>query len=78
MVVCRAIAGTFAAGWGGIPLLGGVTGLILAIALVLVVLSAAVGAIWRRPGELFVGVIVVGAAVGGLSMRGYLGGNTAT
>ncbi|HEX4588771.1 MAG TPA: fused MFS/spermidine synthase, partial [Gemmataceae bacterium] len=69
-----AIAGTFGAGWGGIPLSGGVNGLILAIALVLVVLSAAVGGIWRRPGELFLGMFVVGAAICGLSMRGYLSG----
>ena len=69
-----AIAGTFATGWGGIPLLGGVSGLILAIALVLVLLASLVGSIWRRPGELFLGMIVIGAAVAGLSMRGHLSG----
>ena len=67
-----AIAGTFAAGWGGIPLLGGVNILILAIALVLVVLSTAVSGVWRRPGELALGVVVVGAAVFGLIYRGSL------
>ncbi len=70
-----AIAGTFATGWGGIPLLGGVNSLILAIALVLVVLASLVGAIWRRPGELFLGVVVIGAAVGGLTIRGYPAGS---
>jgi spermidine synthase len=67
-----AIAGTFAAGWGGIPLLGGVNGLILAVALVLTVLSGAVGGLWRRPGELFLGTIVVAAALVGLATRGSL------
>src|SRR5205823_4872190 len=70
-----AIAGTFAAGWGGIPLLGGVNGLILAVALVLTVLSAAVGGLWRRPGELFLGMVVVAAAaIGLLLFRGHLWG----
>jgi spermidine synthase/MFS family permease len=73
-----AIGGTFAAGWGGIPLLGGVNGLILAVAFVLVVLSALIGKIWRRPGELFISAIVVAAAVFGLPMLGSLTGGGAS
>ena len=49
-----AIAGTFATGWGGIPLLGGVTALILAVSLVLVVLASSAG-LWQRPAELVIG-----------------------
>jgi spermidine synthase len=67
-----AIAGTFAAGWGGIPLLGGVMALILAVAMTLVVLSWVVGGLWRKPAELFLGVIVVGCAIFGLGIRGRL------
>jgi spermidine synthase len=67
-----AIAGTFATGWGGIPLLGGVNAVVLAVSLVLIVLSAACGRVWRRPAELFIGSIVIGAALFGLGYRGNL------
>jgi spermidine synthase len=67
-----AIAGTFATGWGGIPLLGGVRCVVLAASLVLIVLSAACGRIWERRGELFIGAIVIGAALFGLTYRGKL------
>lgn len=60
-----AIAGTFATGWGLIPLLY-VKGLICAIAIVLIVLSACVGRPWRRPAELFGCSMVIGAAIFGV------------
>lgn len=71
-----AIAGTFVAGWGGIPLAGSSNGLILAISVTLVLLSFVVGGVWRRPGELFLGTIVIGVAVLGLAMRGHLSGSS--
>jgi spermidine synthase len=64
-----AIAGTFATGWGGIMLLKGVGGVILAAGLVLVVLAAILDQPWRRPAELFIGAIVVSAALLGLHFR---------
>jgi spermidine synthase len=67
-----AIAGTFATGWGGIPALGGVRGVVLAVSLVLIVLSALCGRIWERRGELFLGAVVIGAALYGLAARGKL------
>ncbi len=57
-----AIAGTFATGWGLIALLG-VLKLICSLSLVLMALSAVVDRPWRRPAELFVSSMVVGAAV---------------
>jgi spermidine synthase len=67
-----AIAGTFAAGWGLIPLLGGVHAVVLAVSLVLILLAAALDKPWKRPAELFVGSIVVGAALFGLAFKGLL------
>jgi spermidine synthase len=65
-----AIAGTFATGWGGIPLLGGVRGVILVACLVLIALSAIIGRVWERRVELFFSAAIVGAALLVLGVRG--------
>jgi spermidine synthase len=67
-----AIAGTFAAGWGLIPLLGGVHAVVLVVSLVLILLAAILDQPWKRPAELFIGSVVVGAALFGLAYRGKL------
>jgi spermidine synthase len=66
-----AVAGTFLTGTILVPLLG-VYRLVLVLSLVLALLAAAVGQLWRKPGALLGAGLVLGAAAVGIADSGLV------